>query len=776
MPTSFVAYPSNPPEIGTTIKQALAILGREHASSDFRGWEESDIAGRFITEPIIGEISAADLLSADITRLNFNVTYEIGFAIGKQKRLILIRNGSLKADDDLIREVGIFDTLGYKAYNNARQLVGIVAAVTDLKPTVVPSPTNQKSPVFVILPKLKTDLETQLVSRIKKAFRMPYRAFDPEEHGRLPAPMAITNVADSHAVVVPLLPSSRQDSEVHNLRAAFVAGLAHGMEKELLFLQFGSTPVPLDIRDLVKPVLEESRLDALFADFAPEVFSRYYSDIDLPIPRPDTLLQRLSLGASAAENEMSNLPKYYLETEEYRRVSRGETQIVTGRKGSGKTALFVRLRDATRRLRNNVILDLRPEGFQLLKFKDVVLTPLEQGTKEHVVTAFWEYLLLLEVCHKILEKDRDIHLTNHKLYEPYRKLADQYGTDAYVSEGDFAERLLKLMQRIIASFGERFGDTGTGRTMLTSQEITGILYQHDTRVLRDLVAAYLGEKEALWILFDNVDKGWPASGLGADDILIIRGLVEAISKLERFIRRKGLSCFGVVFLRNDVYELLLEHTSDRGKTSRAILDWTDPELLRELLRLRIVANETDEKIPFGRLWQEIAVSHVGSEESSTYMIDRCLMRPRSLIDFLQYCRSHAINLGHRQIDGADIRQGEQSYSSELVANIGLEIRDVFPTAGDVLYEFVGYPHIITLDDVTKVLQEAGIQSNEQQTMLDLLLWYGFLGVLRDTGEVAYIYNVSYDKRRLQSLMRRDAGRTAFAINPAFWAGLEIQGP
>src|SRR5208283_5763866 len=117
-----------------------------------------------------------------------------------------------------------------------------------------------------------------------------------------------------------------------------------------------------------------------------------------------TFLASINLGASNAENEMRDLGDYYLETDEYQRALRGEAQIIAGRKGSGKTALFVQLRDKLRRNKQTVVLDLKPEGFQLLKFKDVIMERLQQGMKEHTITAFWEYLLLLETCHKLLEK------------------------------------------------------------------------------------------------------------------------------------------------------------------------------------------------------------------------------------------------------------------------------------------------------------------------------------------------------------------------------------
>jgi len=41
-----------------------------------------DVAGRFIGTEVLSEIEAAEVLIADVTRLNFNVRYEIRFAIG----------------------------------------------------------------------------------------------------------------------------------------------------------------------------------------------------------------------------------------------------------------------------------------------------------------------------------------------------------------------------------------------------------------------------------------------------------------------------------------------------------------------------------------------------------------------------------------------------------------------------------------------------------------------------------------------------------------------
>src|SRR5205823_15020595 len=62
------------------------------------------------------------------------------------------------------------------------------------------------------------------------------------------------------------------------------------------------------------------------------------------------------------------------------------------------TTLFrSELRDKIRRDKRNVVVDLRPEGYQLIKLKEDILAYLSEGSRQHLITAFWEYLILLEV-------------------------------------------------------------------------------------------------------------------------------------------------------------------------------------------------------------------------------------------------------------------------------------------------------------------------------------------------------------------------------------------
>ncbi|EOX1768318.1 hypothetical protein ACPDPP_000774, partial [Vibrio cholerae] len=103
--SGFYAYASSPAEIGQTVELAVKT-----SSSQIETWRALDIPGHFISEKVLEGIDACEFLVADISVLNFNVTYEIGYAIGKGKRVLLTKNKSIKEGSPSIKEVGIFDT------------------------------------------------------------------------------------------------------------------------------------------------------------------------------------------------------------------------------------------------------------------------------------------------------------------------------------------------------------------------------------------------------------------------------------------------------------------------------------------------------------------------------------------------------------------------------------------------------------------------------------------------------------------------------------------
>jgi hypothetical protein len=765
---AFVAYPSNDGPHAHLVLAAVRHANARSSAVRYEPWEYNDVAGQPVISPILERIDESSFVVADITYLNLNVVYEIGFSIGSGKRVFLIRHAAIPGDREIARQAGIFDTLGYFEYSDSDVLSHRLTSHIDLAAIHFTTTVDFRTPVYVVEPPEKDAAATLMVSRLKKAgYR--YRSFNPSEDSRLSATDAVRQVAASAGTLV-LMRSRGVWAHVHNVRSFFVAGLADGMSKPTLFLCPIECSAPLDVRDEVKTFREPADIAAHIANFVPNV-AEYLQRVDPTPLRLATPLQTLAMGDPTAENEMTTLANYFVPTDQYGRTLQGAVNLVVGRKGSGKTALFIQIRDKVRADVRNIVVDLKPEGYQLVKLKEDILTHLSEGSRQHLITAFWEYLLLLEVAYKLLEKDRNISRYNHEIGALYRELESAYRDERLSSEGDFSERLLSLSQKVSSEYAARYGDGAA--TRLTTDQVTELVYSSDIRILEDRICKYLEKKHSVWVLFDNLDKGWSTKGVDEIDAVVLRCLIDAGRKLERNMRRKGHTFHCIVFVRNDVYDFVMRHSSDYGKEMRAVVDWTDADQLRELLRLRLVsALNLERDVPFEKIWPQVCTSHYHGEESTAFLIDRSLMRPRNLLKIFEYSRGFANNLSRTTIAEEDIEKGMRVYSQDLLVDLGHELVDVFPAAEDLLYYFMDAKTEMSRSELGGVLDAASVERADHALVLDFLLYYGVIGLRTRAGD-QFIFNVNYDPKVLQIRSELEGDAARFVMNPAFLPALGL---
>jgi len=782
MPTAFVAYPNSPEEIGKEIEAAIQQLGDSFGQHGIHSWIENDICGRFLVEPILEHIRDSDFFVADVTRLNFNVAFEIGYSIGRQKRAFLVRHSLVLDDAKVFPELGIFDTLGYSTYSNGAELSKYISdRMNELTPISLSSRHSGGRPhFFLIEPPRKDTYDIALKSALKKA-RLPFEGYDPQEKGRLPAKYAIESICFSDALVARLLAPTRAEHLIHNIRVAFCVGIAQALEREFLLLQDTEYPVPLDYRELVQWIPDPKDISPRIGELALKLWDYHHSSASsAPAHKRTSLISKVDFGSPIAENEGRQLTEYYLEIAEFRRAQHGEYQAITGRKGSGKTAFFLELRNSLKRNPNNVILDLQPEGYQLLKFRETVLANLAEGSKQHLLTALWEYVLLLEIAHRILRDDKAIHVNDHTLLEPYHDLASFFNEHRlqmdFSRDGDFAERLESIMVDVTRRLRDLI-DPSRNDNVLSYPNITELLHRCDIHELSALLCEYIQHKLGVWILVDNLDKGWPATGLKKDDLTLIRCLQDALWKIEKPLLKKEVPCRGILFLRSDVYDRLTLETPDKGKTLKASLDLSNREILREIIRRRIAYSTSEPDVAIDDIWPKLCVSHVSKtgEDSFEFLLDRSLMRPRGIIEVVRSCQSTAVTLLHDRIEERDLKDGLEAYSVELATNIGLEIRDVYPNSPEVIYALLGSDKRLKVSEVRHLVVTAGLSAGDFEEYFDLLLRYGVIGLVDASGNAQYIFDHRYEIRRLKathSHLTADADGTV-EVNPAFWSALDI---
>jgi hypothetical protein len=505
-------------------------------------------------------------------------------------------------------------------------------------------------------------------------------------------------------------------------------------------LQEGNEQQPLDYRDVILTYTDPNQIQAALGSFIQPLYEAFQSTRFVPITLPLKPLETIDFGDVAAENEINALRSYFVPTAQYQDVRRGHARLVVGRKGAGKTAIFYGIRNAYWTSQNNLVLDLKPEGHQLTKLREAILKPLSQGMQEHVLTAFWNYLLLMELAFKILDSDGQVAFRDRERGRLYGEIRELYGPDSSAEQGDFSERLLTFVDRIIEHSRNLHAITSTAN-------VTQLIYSTDIRRLNETLGLYLRHKDGVWLLFDNLDKGWPVNGPLPEDILLLRSLLEATRKLQRQLERNNVEFRAIVFIRNDIYEHLLSATPDKGKDTAVMLDWTDAEAFQEVVHRRIMTS-TGHRETFEQLWATFFESHVSGEESFSYILRRTLLRPRDLLRVLKQSVNVAVNRGHAKVTERDIIQAERTYSEDQLQEISFELRDISADYPDVLYSFIGCSVTMTGEAVKVLLSVAGVSENRVDQVFDLLFWFGFLGVLDEQGEERYAYQFQHGVKRM----------------------------
>jgi hypothetical protein len=458
----------------------------------------------------------------------------------------------------------------------------------------------------------------------------------------------ISEVTASSGVVIPFLESYVDDAERHNIRAAFLAGLAHGLGREALLIRHRTTdasPAAADFRDNVVGIRNAAEIAEIVMEFCRQTLLAAQS-IRKPSPRAShSALQRLSLGATAAENEFRTLEDYFYETSEFLKTSRGEAEIVVGRKGSGKTAIFFMVRDHFRKERNCVVVDLRPESHQLSLFKSELTKVLDAGTFDHTIAAFWYFVILSEV---LLSLSKQLDYQASQRSEGFANVQEINAALRRLeisASGDFTARINRLGSYVIQEIKAK-AEKNEG---LSPEKLTNIVFRSGIAEAKRLVVKHSTRIKHFVFLFDNIDKGCATEGVDELDVRLVRLLLESLEKVKSDFGVEHRDFIFVVFLRNDVFELMVSETPDKGKAAVVRIDWTDRVKLKQVIHLRLLASVLNKGETFDDVSSRFFVEKVNGRDTFDYFVDHCLMRPRFLIAIVETAIANAINRAHEMV-------------------------------------------------------------------------------------------------------------------------------
>jgi hypothetical protein len=782
---AFVAYPSAAISRSESIEEAIrAIQGGEIV--DIIGWKELSVGGRLIIGAVCDEIRKRELFIADVTGLNPNVLFELGYAIAHQKRIWLLFDPNIEKAKADFERFQLLTTLGYHAYTNSNDIVQgfykeqpyLNLEATAYQDLNAPARPLKKPTLLYLKCDIDTEASIRVTRRVASGPLLPI-IDDPKEVRVQPLNWYLQQVNSAFAVVTHFLSNEYQNWQLHNTKHALVAGLAHGMGKPTLMLAHEPYISPLDYRDLLRPHRTAAAAEAIFTDWLLPLIDSYEKKVAEQIlyqeeEKVKGELWSIAIGDPVAEFESDELLDYFVPTTAYTEALRSKHSIFVGRKGSGKTASLYKLAEEIGSDPRNHICVVKPVDYELEGLIDMLSQHLARSEKGYLIESFWKYLIYTELTKSIYDQI----LSKPPYYqksEAERELFEFVDENQAIITPEFSVRLETAVAHL------------RKLTELTSAEIQRAkiseqLHSNMLPRLRTLLGRALAGKARVAILVDNLDKAWNQDANFELLSELLFGLLSVSSRISQEFQkedywRKSVDLSLTLFLRSDIHAAIIRYARERDKLPVRRMTWDEPEQLRRVVQVRFVKSGADVVRP-AQIWERYFTKQVRGTPLFEYLSEVVLPRPRDLIYLVKTALQLAVNRGHLKIEEKDLISAEQQYSRFALDSLFVETGSRISKMEDLVYEFAGMSEIITTNQIKTAMDMAGLAAASLNEVIDTLAELTFLGLETGTNRFEYMYDED-SKAKLQVMARKlvpdqSFGLQRFRINRAFHAYLEIK--
>lgn len=681
-----------------SIKYAIKNYNEHQKTYIAKSWEDFRKTTS-ISHEILEAIDSCEVFVCDLTYFNHNVLFELGYAIAKDKFILILLNESIAGTKEKYREY-ILKSIRYTPITNANSIQKALQQKNyekDLLSKFVNPGNIQEKNIDIFYKQSKVanqaslDL-TQAINDFRREKSCKMVSDDVSEVEYKPLSWYFQNLVKSKIIIIHFLGKAIKEEFAENAENSFYAGLACGFGAEVLLIAPSKYRAPLDYYEILIQYVEPS-------DLVESV--KHWLDKRIAFPlaverereiaeEHELNLIKLGIGYDIAEEEQENLLHYFVFTSSYNAALNRQKSLLIGRKGSGKSAIYIKLLDELSHDDLNFVISLRPESDELLE--DVEMSALfnSDASKRSFFLTVWKYVIYSKLAEVIRER-----LTDKPMYYQYSK-----GENELIDFVDHNEHFIKLnFLGVVREISKRIRNT----RQVDSADILQDLYHEYLGPLINAVNNYYRSVNAKYykivILADNLDKTWDSQyGLDVQSEMIFT-LLQLENKIKSdLMDRSGtnVDLKVIVFLRNDIFDYICKRSIEPDKLTMVSheINWEDyPELLKELIENRfkyILGLSSDEEIEI-KAWKEFfAFKSKNKKHPYKTIKEITTPRPRDLIYFMNRLFESAINNGHPKVDDKDLDYAINSYTNFLNNNLIAETKAEFPEVGEILTKLHGY--------------------------------------------------------------------------------------
>jgi hypothetical protein len=510
---------------------------------------------------------------------------------------------------------------------------------------------------------------------------------------------------------------------------------------------------------------------------------------------PLTVVEEVDFGKLAAENDIGpaihtafgrGLERYFVESDDYKRVRSGANTIVLGNRGSGKSAIFQILARAKRSEGDHVI-ELSPDDYSYEMLQQT-MEPESKGSwvKQGAYAAAWKYVIYVLVMKEVTRKGQRLKQRGaaSRIY--------RYVQDNHPSADMGMLSMLISYVKSIESF--KIGPGGIELSRIPRQKARDLASLYDLGEIMDLLPALreVLARERVFVFIDELDRGWDSS---EDAQAFVAGLFQACVQINML--HENLRVY--ISLRKELYASIsaLSEDTQKYRDSMDTIQWTEESLLN-LIAKRIRYSVEQKlykkfvKIDDITCWSGVFAAPPGgsARDSFTYMIDRTLYRPREIILFctrvVEAVRSTYGIAAELPLPFAAIQSAERIYSGERAEDIAGEYGQQYPGLQSVFEVFRGRSRAFDRDTLQMLCLElatGGIPTDDKTSswlseldpdkLIDILWRVGFL-VARPVGDTASINSIHSFLGTHQAPHLNLAAAQHFRVHPMFWSYLGLE--
>lgn len=394
-------------------------------------------------------------------------------------------------------------------------------------------------------------------------------------------------------------------------------------------------------------------------------------------------LSDIDWGADSAEND-PHLLQYFYDSSAFGRLSNRQKQLVIGRKGAGKSALRARLATHFSQQADTFVVSIAP---QYTTIRSILNDKSLQATFGHEIffQHTWLRQILIDCLAAVGHDAKGRHATASVAF------ARDLAKDLNRTSKDLLENITEVLSRVRVKVGE-LGEFGLDleKELRNIAEVDAL--EHHTLQIAESGARFV-------ILFDDLDQGWDNSN-AANQLLL--GLLRAAS----ILNGKSSNIFPIIFLREDVYSLLMPLTQHADKYRNVEqIRWERDQLL-DILRSRIVFNRAKHNAGpvVGDVFHSVFPETVGTSNAVNWLVERTLNRPREL---LQLSRSYSESVDATVPSDVALKASEVGYSTWKLADLCSEFSNQYPGLAQFFASwrsrFPRYPYHLRRADLEEVV-------------------------------------------------------------------------